>query len=231
MSNSGEVAGPPDAPPPDRESAETPPLRLVLVRHARSTWNEGSRIQGQLDPPLSESGREQARLLGERLRGWQPDAFYSSDLARCRETAGAVAETIGCVPELVPELREIALGEWEGLTRDEIIARYPGLWERWVRDPDWDVVPGGERAAEFEHRVHGALAKIRAAHPSGVVLVVTHGGVIQVALGQALNWDGSRGLFPFRIGNTSVNVIETAGSRTTVVRVNDVSHLPRPIPV
>ena len=231
MSNSGDRPGPPDAPSPEQNGSPRAPLRLLLVRHARSTWNEAQRIQGQLDPPLSDEGREQARRLGARLEGWQPAAFYASDLQRSRETAEEIGRAIGCAPQLLPELREIALGEWEGLTREEIIERHPELWERWVRHPDWDIVPGGERAAEFEGRVQLALGRIRSHLESGDVLVVTHGGVIQVALGQALGWPGSRGAFPFRIGNTSVSVIELSGSRAVVTRVNDVGHLPRSRPV
>ncbi len=225
MSNSGDLPRPPDAPSPEEEERPLRPLRLALVRHGSSTWNELHRIQGQLDPPLSPRGQEQARRLAERFRGRRPAGFYSSDLARARETAEAVAEVIGCRPVLLPELREIALGEWEGLTREDIMARYPQLWERWVGDPDWDLVPGGERAADFERRVRDVLHRIEGRHPHGDVLVVTHGGVIQVALGEALGWPGSRGAFPFRIQNTSISVIDIGRHRSVVSRVNDTCHL------
>jgi probable phosphoglycerate mutase len=105
------------------------------------------------------------------------------------------------------------------------MTRYPALWERWVSHPDWDLVPGGELAADFEDRVSAALDSIRAQHESGDVLVVTHGGVIQVALGRALGWPGSRGAFPFRIQNTSLNVLEIGPRRAVVSRVNDTAHL------
>jgi broad specificity phosphatase PhoE len=225
MSNSGDRPRPPDAPAPEEGGKAAGRLRLLLVRHARSTWNELNRIQGQLDPPLSESGLDQAHRLGERLRGWMPTAFYSSDLMRCRQTAEALAAAIGCEPTYVPELREIALGEWEGLTREDLMTRYPALWERWVSHPDWDLVPAGEMAADFEDRVSQALDDIRARHESGDVLVVTHGGVIQVALGRSLGWPGSHGAFPFRIQNTSLNVIEIGRRRSVISRVNDTAHL------
>ncbi len=228
MSNSGDRPRPPDVPAPQEDTrggGRAQPLRLLLVRHARSTWNELHRIQGQLDPPLSEAGLEQARQLGERLRGWRPAAFYSSDLVRCRQTAEAVEAAIGMPPAYLTELREIALGEWEGLTREDLMTRYPALWERWVSHPDWDLVPGGELAADFEDRVSAALDAIQAQHDSGDVLIVSHGGVIQVALGRALGWPGSRGAFPFRIQNTSVNVLEIGPRRAVISRVNDTAHL------
>lgn len=228
MSSSGDRPRPPDAPAPEEGGRVSQPLRLLLVRHARSSWNELHRIQGQLDPPLSEAGLEQAQRLGERLHhrsGWRPVGFYSSDLVRCRQTAEAIGAAIGMEPVFLPELREIALGEWEGLTREDLMTRYPALWERWVSHPDWDLVPGGELAADFEDRVSAALESIRSQHESGDVLIVTHGGVIQVALGRALGWPGSRGAFPFRIQNTSLNVLEMGSRRAVISRVNDTGHL------
>src|SRR5207253_9629535 len=139
MSDSGARATPPDPP----ETTRPHRLSLILVRHGCSTWNTEQRIQGQLDPPLSELGEEQARLLGERLADMQFDGFYTSDLRRAADTAGAVAERLGRAPQSVPELREIALGEREGLTRAEITERYPKQWQAWLEQPDWDIGPGG----------------------------------------------------------------------------------------
>jgi phosphoserine phosphatase len=220
MSNPGERVTPPDPP----ESTRSQPLRLVFIRHGSSTWNDERRIQGQLDPPLSEKGREQARKLGVRFRDTQVDAFYSSDLARARQTADEIAAQIGRAPDYLPELREVALGEWEGLQRDEIIARYPEPWSRWVEHPSWDIVPGGEGTAAFEGRVGAAIEGLVARHRSGRVLVVTHGGVIQVALLRVVG-RSSNGLFPFTIDNTSVTVLQGSPDRLVVGRVNDTCHL------
>lgn len=220
MSNSGERATLPDQPGTTRQQ----PLRLYFIRHGTSTWNDERRIQGQLDPPLSEGGREQVRKLGERFRDTQVDAFYSSDLARARDTAAAIARQIGREPELVPELREIALGEWEGLKREEIMARYPEEWARWAAQQSWDIMPGGEGTQAFEARVGAAIERIIQRHPSGRVLIVTHGGVIQVALLRVVG-RSSNGLFPFTIENTSVTVLEGAPDRLVVGRVNDTCHL------
>src|SRR6059058_5345383 len=148
MSRSGRPPAPPDPP----EATRPAPARLVLVRHAQSTWNGLGKIQGQLDPPLSERGREQAQRLGERLGSARWAGFYCSDLARTRETAACVAERLGREPVSLAELREIYLGEWQGLTRHDLEARYPTLWKRWLEKPDWNLVPGGERAAAFERR-------------------------------------------------------------------------------
>jgi broad specificity phosphatase PhoE len=127
-------------------------------------------------------------------------------------------------PDPVPGLREIYLGEWEGLRTTEIAERFPEAWARWGQEPDWDVVPGGEGAARFERRVVGALDAIRESHPLGDVLVITHGGVIQVALHRVVGRP-SHGLFPFKIQNASMSVIEHVQDRMVIAGSNDVAHL------
>jgi probable phosphoglycerate mutase len=127
-------------------------------------------------------------------------------------------------PVREPDLREIFLGEWEGLRTDEIAARYPDAWARWVDEPDWDVVPGGEGEARFDARVGATIDEILGRHAHGDVLVVTHGGVIQVALHRIVG-QASRGVFPFRIQNASISLIEKRDGRMVIGGVNDIAHL------
>jgi broad specificity phosphatase PhoE len=122
------------------------------------------------------------------------------------------------------ELREIYLGEWEGLRTDELAERFPQAWAGWTEEPDWDLVPGGEGSAAFEARVESALESIFARHQEGDVLAVTHGGVIQIALHHVVGRP-SRGIFPFRIQNASMSVIERRNGRLVVSGVNDIGHL------
>jgi broad specificity phosphatase PhoE len=197
---------------------------LLLVRHGQSTWNHERRIQGQLDPPLSDEGRRQAAMLGRRLAGRRFAALYSSDLRRAVETSAAISDAIGLEPVPMAELREIYLGEWEGLRTDELAERFPQAWAGWTEEPDWDLVPGGEGSAAFEARVESALESIFARHPEGDVLAVTHGGVIQIALHHVVGRPG-RGIFPFRIQNASMSVIERRNGRLVVSGVNDIGHL------
>lgn len=194
------------------------------MRHGESIWNAERRIQGQLDPPLSPEGRRQAEKLGRRLAGRRLAGFYSSDLKRAFQTSKVIAESIGMDPVPYASLREIYLGEWEGLRTEDLAARFPDVWARWSQEPDWDLVPGGEGAAVFEGRAGEAIDAIAKRHQDGEVLVVTHGGVIQVALHQVVG-RGSRGLFQFKIQNTSISVIERRNGRTVIAGVNDVSHL------
>jgi len=196
----------------------------LLIRHGESTWNREHRIQGQLDPPLSELGRKQAELVANRLASKRPQAVYSSDLKRALETAAPIAEAIGVPVQTLPALREIFLGEWEGLHTAELAVRYPEAWSGWTVEPNWDLVPGGEPAGAFEERVGAAVDAMLERHAHGEVIVVTHGGVIQLALHRIIG-RASRGLFPFRISNASLSLIEKRDGRMIIAGVNDVSHL------
>ena len=197
---------------------------MVLVRHGQSTWNHEHRIQGQLDPPLSDEGRRQAAQLGRRLAGRTFSGFYSSDLKRALETSTAIGKSVRVEPTPMAELREIFLGEWEGLLTEELAVKFPQAWAGWMEEPDWDLVPGGEGSAAFEARVKAALDSLFTRHPAGDVLVVTHGGVIQIALHHVVGRPG-HGIFPFRIQNTSMSVIEKRNGRLVVSGVNDIGHL------
>ncbi|HSP09217.1 MAG TPA: histidine phosphatase family protein [Candidatus Dormibacteraeota bacterium] len=181
-------------------------------------------MQGQLDPPLSEQGRRQAELLGRRLAGRHWAGFYASDLKRAFETATILGRAIGVAPEPLPSLREIFLGEWEGLRTEELGQRFPEAWAAWADEPDWDLVSGGEGAALFESRISAAIEEILSRHQHGDVLVVTHGGVIQVALHRVVG-RANRGLFPFKIQNASLSVIEKRDGRLVIAGVNDIGHL------
>jgi 2,3-bisphosphoglycerate-dependent phosphoglycerate mutase len=216
-----QVAAPDTADEHDRTLA---PSRLLLVRHGESTWNADRRIQGQLDPPLTERGLAQAQEVAERFTGHRLERLYCSDLVRARQTAEVIGAAVGLEPVLEPGLREIALGAWEGRTREELMEEYPELWERWSREPDWDIVPGGEGAAPFARRVNATLARLRERHPAGDVLCVSHGGVIQVAVLDVVG-RASRGMFPFLIENCSMTVIQRTARRTVVTAVNDTCHL------
>lgn len=224
MSNSGGGPQAERAAPDTSESTSKKPARLLFVRHGQSTWNDERRIQGQLDPPLSELGEEQARCVAERLEGSQLAGFYTSDLARCRETAALISDRLVLRPVNLRTLREVDLGQWEGKTREELQREYPAEWERWSREPSWDIVPGGEGAAPFERRVERVVNRLFDKHSSGDVLVVTHGGVIQVAIGMVTG-RSSNGSFPFLIENASLTILQRSRDRMVVTSVNDTCHL------
>lgn len=148
--------------------------RILCVRHAESVWNASGRWQGHADPPLSDRGRADARSAAARLNG-SIEAIVSSDLVRAAETAEIIGRVVGIDIEVEPDLREINVGEWSGLTSAEIEERWPGSIEGW-RSGTY-APPGAEDPRAFLERVVGALERI-AARGFASTLVVTHGGAI-----------------------------------------------------
>lgn len=160
---------------------------ILLTRHGESDWNRARRWQGFADRPLTETGRERDCLLAERLADTELDAVYSSDLQRARETAEIVARSKGLRVETTPDLREVDVGSWSGLTRTEAEARFPEAYARWLQGGEgWD---DGETYAGMSRRVVGAILRIAAKHPNGRVLVVAHGGSIRAVHAAALGVD------------------------------------------
>jgi probable phosphoglycerate mutase len=150
---------------------------LLLVRHGETDWNRDLRFQGHADRPLNETGREQARAIAEELAREKIDAIYTSDLERARETAELIAERAGVPFVLEPQLREIDVGEWQGLTRSEIEERFPDGMRKWhEHGHGWEA---GETYDELAERVLAAIARIVHQHPDGRVVVVGHGGTIR----------------------------------------------------
>jgi len=148
---------------------------LILARHGETDWNREGRFQGHADPPLNEHGREQAVSLAEALDDQRIEAIYSSDLRRAHETAQIVAERKGMDVVVDPDLRERDVGEWSGLTFPEIEERFPDELRRF-REEGASI---GESREALSLRVVAAIRRIAAAHPSGQVLVVTHGGALR----------------------------------------------------
>lgn len=149
--------------------------RLILIRHGETDWNVEGRYQGQSDVPLSERGRFQAAEMRPHVQVLKPAAIYSSDLIRARETAEILASPLQLTVRIDPRLREIHLGEWEGLLFDEIQARYSGLLKLRREDPAKVSAPGGETVAQVRDRVLAATGEIAERHRDQTVVLVAHG--------------------------------------------------------
>jgi glucosyl-3-phosphoglycerate phosphatase len=182
-----------------------PPDRLILVRHGESTWNAEERLQGQLDPPLSDRGREQSRALAAIVDGVPDERIVCSDLTRARETA----ELIGLRPgRFDPRWREIDVGSWGGRTAAEIDAQGDELTNS-RGGPR--TAPDGETWAAFAARVAGAVDELIGA--GGSWLVVCHGGCIRAAAAHVTGADALRLGSP---PNASATVFEL-GARTRLL--------------
>jgi probable phosphoglycerate mutase len=145
-------------------------MRLIVLRHGRTAWNAERRFQGQADPPLDDVGRAQAYEVAALVAALRPDLVVSSDAARAGQTAAPIGEVTGLAVRTDARLRERSLGHWEGLTRDEVAARFPDEFADWVAGRDVSR-RGGESREEVAAR---ALAAIDELPDVPTAVLVTH---------------------------------------------------------
>jgi broad specificity phosphatase PhoE len=185
-------------------------VRLILVRHGESEWNEAGRVQGQADPGLTARGREEARRLARLVRAERPELVVCSDLRRAADTAALVA---GDSAEPDPRWRESAMGDWTGRDVDELWADPAGRFAAWREGRA--TPPGGETWEQMCARV-AAAARDLAARGVARALVVTHGGPVRAACA-VLTGLGPTGLVP--VPNGSMTVIDLASGRLHALAV------------
>ncbi|MFN8498887.1 MAG: histidine phosphatase family protein [Anaerolineae bacterium] len=205
-------------------SDTTRTTRLLVIRHGQSLWNQAGIIQGQQDIALSELGERQAAAISARLRPAPLAAVYASPLCRALQTAQAVAEPHGLVPQTDADLAEIHHGEWEGLTEADVARSYGELLELWLTRPAQVQMPEGEHYADVRARGLRAFERIVAAHPGQMVAVVTHDVIVRVAIAHALSLPDDH-VTRFMVNNAALNVIEYGPNGPMVICVNDTSHL------
>jgi probable phosphoglycerate mutase len=164
------------------------PTEIILIRHGETDWNRELRFQGHIDVPLNDTGHEQARRLGLRLAGEPVQHLISSDLMRAQQTAAPAARQLELDVITSVALREQNFGIVEGMRADEIQSLHPRAWEDWLQFREDHAMPEGESARQFHARIIEALGGIATAHPGQKVLVVTHGGVLDMV------WRTARGL-------------------------------------
>jgi len=160
--------------------------RLCLIRHGETEWNTARRIQGHTDTALNPQGLRQAEALtahftalAQRHAARFP-AVYSSDLLRARDTAAPIAAALGCPLHLLPQLRERHYGVLEGLTYDEIREQFPDAHAALEQRLPEYAMPGGESLAQAFARVSALLAELSLNHPGDTLIVVTHGGILDL---------------------------------------------------
>jgi broad specificity phosphatase PhoE len=198
---------------------------ILLARHGQSDWNATRRWQGHADRPLTDQGRDQARALGARLAHIELDAVYSSDLRRSADTAAEVAAAQGLDVIERPELREVDVGSWSGLTREEAEQRFPQGFARWREGyPGWE---DGESYEGMTTRVLAAVLDIARGHEGGRVLVVSHGGPIRAIHAAALGLDVHtyRRLRPVEPNARLSAVCYAAGGLTELCPANEIDAL------
>ena len=150
---------------------------LILMRHGETDWNAAGRLQGHRDVPLNAKGLAQAAAAAPSVAALSPQVILSSDLSRARTTAAEVAELTGLPVGIDARLRETSMGRWEGLTMQEVVAGWPGEWERWRTTSAHNAPPLGESRLQVARRAAEVVDEIDA-RAVDRALLVAHGGLI-----------------------------------------------------
>ena len=197
-------------------------LEVCLVRHGQSVSNAAGVWQGQGDSPLSDVGRTQVEGLGRALQGQPYDLVVSSDLSRAADTARASGVDV----EHDRAWREIDVGDWEGLTMEQVVERFPEQIEA-LKARKTFAIGGGESWPQVFARADASLAAVRARLPDGGrAIVFTHGGIIAALLSGLL---GVREHFPWPLGrmrNTGRTTLRFSEDQVELLSHNDDTHIP-----
>ena len=202
-----------------------PAVLITFIRHGESVSNAAGIWQGHADAPLSPRGLAQADALAARLCSEPVTRIVSSDLRRAASTAAAVGEAVGRTPAADAVWREINLGRWEGLSREEVADRFPDQIAALARGEDV-AVGGGERWSDLRRRVGGAFdALVAAGDPDEHVLVVVHGGVIVTLISELLGVFAARPRPIGKLSNTSMTRVRIDAAGITIASYNDGLHI------
>ena len=198
--------------------------RIIAIRHGETAWNVDTRLQGHLDIALNTKGLWQAEQAARALEGESIAAIYASDLLRAWHTASAIAQSTGAPLVASQGLRERCFGSFEGKTYAELEAQWPEESLRWrQRVPDW-APPGGESLLALRERISGTVNAFAAQHVGGQIVLVAHGGVLDVlyrlATGQEVQAPRT-----WHLGNAAINRLLWTREGITLVGWGDTAHL------
>ena len=199
--------------------------KIILVRHGHVEGISPERFRGRADLPLTAIGWQQAEATSRYVASrWRPGAVFASPLSRCRVVAAAIGRPFNLEPQPAEGLVDFDYGEWQGLTPDEVRARWPDLLATWYRAPEQVRIPGGETLPQVCDRAAAALRDIAARHPRETVVAVAHDVINRVLLLHALAAPLSS-LWRIKQDPCSVNEIDMSEDRSVVLGVNHTNHL------
>lgn len=199
-------------------------VRLILVRHGVTQWNQENRALGRADIELNEEGRRQAQGLALALKGERVAAIYSSPLRRAVETAQAIVRFHQGEVKIDGAFIEMDAGELDGLTYEEMRDRYGGFLQEWIRDARSLAMPGGECLEDVQHRAWQGVERILKNHPEDAVVVVSHNFTILCIICKALGLDLSQ-FRRLRLGLASISILNFGERGTALMLFNDTCHL------
>jgi len=198
--------------------------RIILTRHGHVDWIAPERFRGRAELPLSKLGERQAEALARRVaQSWAPDAIYTSPLSRCVRTGEAIARATGAPAQVLADLVDTHYGQWQGLTHEEVRARWPDEAQAWFTTPDLAVIPDGETLGDVLVRVMRVLHLVLRRHAGQTVVLVGHDSSNRVLLMQCLGLPLAR-YWRIKQEPCCVNEIVVAGSEFTIHRINETQH-------
>ncbi len=200
-------------------------MKLILVRHGETEWNKVRRIQGnRSDPRLSLEGLKEADRLAAALRAERIDAIYSSPLKRAAETAQIIGDACGVRVHLLEDLREIDVGELDGLFERELSGRHQDAWQRLREGDAATPLPGGESLQDVQKRTSWAMDRILERHVDETVVVVGHLLTNLSILCQALDMELGQ-VIALRQAPAATTILDMNPGGNRLVLSNDTGHL------
>jgi len=199
-------------------------LRLFVVRHGETAWSRERRFAGSRDVALEPEGLRQCEAVARALASLVVAAVYASPLERARASAELIAKPHRLPVEIDPAFGEMAFGEWEGLTREEVAARFPAAYEEWRHAPHLVRIAGGETLSQVAERARGAVQALAATHTGETIVLVTHAIVTRLIVLDALGLGPER-LWTVDATPAGITEIEYEPGWATVHRMNTLAHL------
>ncbi len=200
-------------------------LTFYFLRHGETTASRTGGYCGTLDPDLTPEGLEMAGDFAAAYKDLAWEAIFCSPLRRAVATAQPLCDAVGLTLHLRKELKEIAYGQWEGKTPEEVNRTFHNEFVSWMADPGWNSPTGGERGVDIARRSSLVLEEMEQGHPSGNVLVVSHKATIRIMLCSLLGIDVGRYRDRISMPVASLAIVEMTERGPLLKVLGDRSHL------
>lgn len=204
-------------------------LTLYLLRHGETSYSQTGAYCGDLDVPLTPEGETMAQAFATQYQALPWAGVYVSPMQRTIATARPLCEAIAQEMQVRDGLRELSYGQWEGLTPEEVQARYSEDYIRWLTEPAWNPPTGGETSVQLAGRAAGVISEITQRHATGNVLVVSHKATIRILLCSLLGIDLGRYRDRITVLTASVSIVKLDQHGPLLQVLGDRYHIPAEI--